>query len=86
MITSSTSTSRTVTTRSSVSIWVNTPTRSTMRPPGPPTATSTPLRPNDADRSRMASTVSRKAGSAGSPATSANTYIVVPSGDTRPVR
>ena len=86
MMISNTSTSTTVTRSSRVSIWENTPIRSTIRPPGPPAATSTPLMSNEAERSLMASTVSRKAGSAGSPDTSANTYMVVPSGDTRPNR
>ena len=81
-MTNSTSTSRTVTSNGSVSICENTPIRS----PGPPTAISTPVRSKDAERSQMASTVSTKACSAGSPATSKKTYMVVPSGDTRPDR
>ena len=51
----------------------NTLTRSTTSPPGPPTATSTPGRSSAAVRSRIASTVSMKGGSAGSPAMSART-------------
>ena len=86
MMISSTSTKRTVTSNSRVSICKNTPTRSTTKPPGPPEAISTPVKSRDAERSRMASTVSKKGCSAGSPATSTNTYMVVPSVDTRPDR
>ncbi len=58
MMISNTSTRTTVTSSSRVSIVANTPIRSTMRPPGPPAATSTPLVPNEAERSLIAPTVS----------------------------
>ena len=83
MASSSARTSATVTSSRTVSMRAKTLTRSTTRPPGPPTATSTPGRSSAAVRSRIASTVSMKGGSAGSPAMSARTYRVVRSGETR---